>query len=402
MEQEQLVNRLQRQLSQLLTQQQAGEPTSPSTFSLPSSPVTRDLPLDAPSHLGPRPRVGSASAPYVYSPPLSSQSISFPPPANLSALLNLPTSELNGDADPSGDAGFDPNVASTLLRALQSENTNLRTKLADARSDADRQSRLSESYRSELVHLRRTAGLDIADLLSAVPEEQGVSDTGSQHPQMSSSIRIPGAARSPPVRSRSESRSLYSPASASFSPDTAFSGAASTSLSSASVSLAPSRSGTSAATTPSVSYTTPTVPASTPVHHALGLPSIEQDPESGISTPFGSSTSSSSLNASGTARFQHRPPAYRVPPPSLASSLGSTSGFPQQQPGAVSPYALSTSPIPEHAAEETLSVTGSQQGRKESLQRRLSNSRNGARVAETGVIPDRRSMQQKASRSSEQ
>ena len=95
---------------------------------------------------------------------------------------------------------------------------------------------------------------------------------------------------------------------------------------------------------------------------------------------------------------QHRPPAYKVPPPSLASSLGSASGFP----GAVSPYALSTSPIPEALAEggEGQSGTSSpevQGSRTESLERRLSSSRSGARVAETGVIPDRRGAMQKKS-----
>lgn len=394
------MNRLQRQLSQLLAQQQATESSSPSTFSLPSSPVTRDLPLDPQSHLGPRARVGSASAPYVYSPPLgSSQAMSFPPPANLSALLSQPSAETSA-ASAGGAEAFDPNIASTLLRALQSENTTLRTRLADAQSDADKQSRLSQSYRSELLHLRRSAGLDVADLLAGLPEE-GSTSTSLPSARASASIRIPGAAQSP-VRSRSESKSLYSPASASFSPDTAFSGAASTSLSSASVSLAPSRSGTSAATTPSVSYTTPTVPASTPVHPALGLPSMMEDTDSGVSTPFGSSTSSSSLNTSvapsrgGGGGFQHRPPAYKVPPPSLASSLGSTSGFPQ----AVSPYALSTSPIPEVAAEsETLSTISTEgvRGGREDLQRRLSNSRNGASVAETGFIPDRRGMRRTSS-----
>jgi hypothetical protein len=95
---------------------------------------------------------------------------------------------------------------------------------------------------------------------------------------------------------------------------------------------------------------------------------------------------------------QHRPPAYKVPPPSLASSLGSASGFP----GAASPYALSTSPIPEVLAEggEGQSGTSSpevQGSRTESLERRLSSSRSGARVAETGVIPDRRGAMQKKS-----
>lgn len=405
MEQEQLVNRLQRQLSQLLTQQQATEAAQPSTFSLPSSPVTRDLPLDAPSHLGHRARVGSASAPFVHSPPLGgtqSFSTSFPPPANLSALLH--------QSDSAGGAGGhdDPDLANTLLRVLQSENTDLKTRLADAQNDASRQSRISESYRSELLLLRRNAGLDVADLLPTSERRDG--DAGivaSTSGIASSSIRIPGAAQSPPIRSRSVSKSSYSPngggpASAPFSPESGFSAPGSTSLSSASLSLAPSRSTSSVATTPSGSYTTPTVPASTPVHlhhQQYAMSSLTSEADSGTSTPFGSSTSSSSFGASTgkPASGAYRAPAYKVPPPSLASSLGTSSGgFPQLHHQSVgSPYALSTSPIPENVAEcREDGRTGLREGSsQESLQRRLSSSRNGARVAETGLIPDRRGIQ---------
>jgi len=369
MEQEQLVNRLQRQLSQLLAsqnqQQQGLTPATASSStaptSLPSSPGVNELPLDALSNLG-----------HYSSSPI--------PRSDLTPLLST--------SDPSHPP---PTI---VLEALQTENNSLRNRLADA-------SKMSEMYRQELIDLRARAGIDIADLVnagnsslgnnyegysSAMGAGQGDSTSSANRSRRDrdnvgrpgggglpsnitngSSIRIPGVSNSPPLafrhsRSVSFSKSSYSPSpsitSALVSPSTPFSSA----------------SPATNTTTPSTSYSTPLAPNSTPISNFVSLPSSASSSLS--STPYGSVPSSGIGGSGGNS-------TYTVPPPSLASSLGGDSLLLSSHPPPhmLSAHSLSTSPV----GETTMIYPGN------SLQRRLSNSRHGARVAETGILKRRSS-----------
>ncbi|CAD6577585.1 MAG: hypothetical protein CYPHOPRED_000280 [Cyphobasidiales sp. Tagirdzhanova-0007] len=329
MEQELLVNRLQRQLSQLLTtQQQIAQPNT----SLPSSPTAQDLPLDPSSHIGINHRASTSSI------------ISAP---------NLAPS----NSDPAHPSAF------VILDALQIENNSLRNRLADAESTATHASRVNEVYRQELIELRGRAGLNIEDLNNPARSPLELYDSysagnssahlrRSSNPQGNSSaegIRIPGVpgvSQSPPPHSRSISKSSYSPSfSSALSPSTPYSVSPATVV-----------------TTPSTSYTMPHAPASTPTNYGgVSLPTSSLY-SSMSSTPYGSTTSSSSTGGPAVS--------YRVPPPSLASSVGKDSAL------ATSPYARSASPV---SGMDTPGSPGA-------LQKRLSSSRHGARIAETGVL----------------
>lgn len=351
MEQEALVNRLQRRLSELLSQQQFQQTlglSSSTSTSYPGSPVAQET------------------------------SLSPIPSANLAAYFSNP--------DPAN-----PSTA-TLLEALHTENTSLREQLAEAESTTQQVEKLNEMYRLELLQLREKAGLDVADIatppslpaprLREAGPRAGTIGT-SIGPSGSAAIRIPGATQSPPVHARSMSKSSYSPSiSSALSMGTPYSASPSTHV-----------------TTPSTSYTTPQAPASTPVNYTSSLPGTRN--LSNVSTPYGSmssSTSSVDTNSAFTA------PAYRVPPPSMASSLGaadtSTSalGF-GDLPSTGAPASariLASAPIQEgpesgisSRSESPSSIRRLDNYSPESLQRRLSNSRQGARVAETGFLKKR-------------
>ena len=336
MEQEQLVNRLQRQLSQLLTTQQQQQAVQPNSTSLPSSPTLQDLPLDVSSHLGLSHRVSDAS-------PI--------PGPNLAPLLS------QNPAHPS---------AAVILDALQSENNNLRSKLANAECSVSQTSKVNEVYRQELIELRARAGLDIADLMNTnFSSSQEIYDSyansSASHSRRGSNtrgnmsiggIRIPGVSNSPPSHSRNVSKSSYSPSiSSALSPSTLSSTSPATVV-----------------TTPSTSYTAPHAPTSTPTNYGASLPNSSFY-SSMSSTPYGST------NSSGSAGPLMN---YHVPPPSLASSVGQD--HPASLPARIaSPYGLSAGPF---AGMESSDRPGS-------LQRRLSSSKHGARVAETGILKKR-------------
>lgn len=349
MEQEALVNRLQRRLSELLSQQQfqqtLGLNSSTSSTSYPGSPIAQD----------------SAISPI--------------PAPNLAAYFS--------NSDPAN-----PSTA-TLLDALHSENTALREQLAEAEATAQQVEKINEMYRLELLQLREKAGLDIADIATPpalagpkVPEagpRAGVLGVSSGASAVGTgAIRIPGAPQSPPIRARSVSKSSYSPSiSSALSMGTPYSASPGTHV-----------------TTPSTSYTTPQAPASTPVNNLAGLPGGLSS--SSASTPYGSmssSTSSVDTNSAFTA------PAYRVPPPSMASSLGAGDASALDVPGTAVPYTarmLASTPIQEGPESGLSSRSASPQSLRridnyspESLQRRLSNSRQGGRVAETGFLKKR-------------
>jgi len=344
MEQEALVNRLQRRLSELLSQQQFQQTlglNSSTSTSYPGSPVAQD-----------------ASSPI--------------PNANFAAYFS--------NSDPAN-----PSTA-TLLDALHSENTLLREQLADAESTTQQVERINEMYRQELLQLRERAGLDIADI--AVPpvlSAPRVREAGPRAGNISArpetgAIGIPGMPQSPPVHARSISKSSYSPSiSSALSMGTPYSASPGTH-----------------ATTPSTSYTTPHAPASTPVNYSSALAG-SRNAISSASTPYGSiSSSTSSTDTSGPLTA----PTYRVPPPSMASSLGagdsSASGEPLGTAIPMTARMLASSPIPEISESGVSSRSESPQSLRtndnyspQSLQRRLSNSRQGARVAETGFLKKR-------------
>lgn len=348
MEQEGLVNRLQRQLSTLLSQQQQNN-SSVTAVSLPSSPFANDLPLDMASSLGAR-SAGAVSSPI--------------PTPNLQHLLS------------SNDPAHPPQAV--VIEALQSENVSLRSRLADAQNQANQAGKTSEMYRQELINLRTRAGLDISDLLYAtssgdVNSRQSSSNgyAGGSRSNIGAStagVRIPGISNSPPVHSRHPSHGNKYSYGASYSPST-------------SSALSPSYSASpmTHVTTPSTSYTTPQVPASTPVTIAASLASqynVASGSSTGASnTPYGSVTSSSSL-------------AYPSnPPPSLSSSYLSQDSLGPSHSASrgsdvTSPYGytLSNSPIVEVAEQDLDNL------RQNTLQRRLSSSKHGARVAETGNL----------------
>ncbi|KAK9899494.1 hypothetical protein P389DRAFT_207164 [Cystobasidium minutum MCA 4210] len=348
MEQEALVNRLQRRLSELLSQQQFQQ-----TLGLSSS----------------------TSASYPGSPTAPDTSVSPIPGPNIASYFSNP--------DP-----VNPSPA-TLLDALHSENTALREQLAEAESITQQVERINEMYRRELLQLREKAGLDTSDIAAppSLPAPK-VREAGPRAGVLGSSsglngagagaIRIPGVPQSPPGRTRSMSKSSYSPSiSSALSMGTPYSASPATHV-----------------TTPSTSYTTPQAPASTPVSNAAGL--VSGFSSSSASTPYGSmssSTSSVDTNSAFTA------PSYRVPPPSMASSLGAGEAVSSEAPGTAVPYTarmMASTPIQERPESSLSSRSASPQSLRrvdnyspESLQRRLSNSRQGARVAETGFLKKR-------------
>lgn len=347
MEQEALVNRLQRRLSELLSQQQSQQPLglgSSTSASYPGSPIGQDTSSPIPS-------------------------------ANLAAYFS--------NSDPAN-----PSTA-TLLDALHSENTLLREQLADAENTAQEVERINEMYRQELLQLRERAGLDIADIASPpVVSGPRLREAGpragvlglSAGSNGAGAIRIPGVAQSPPARTRSISKSSYSPSiSSALSMGTPYSASPGTH-----------------ATTPSTSYTTPQAPASTPVTFTSALPG-QRHTLSSASTPYGSLASSTSSTDTNSA-FSTQ--AYRVPPPSMASSLGATDSVAGSESVVVanpsSARMLAASPIQEtpesgvsSRSESPHSVRAVDNYSPQALQRRLSNSRQGARVAETGFLKKR-------------
>lgn len=346
MEQEALVNRLQRRLSELLSQQQLQQTlglSSSSSTSYPGSPMAQDPSSPIPS-------------------------------ANFAAYFS--------NSDPAN-----PSTA-TLLDALHTENTSLRSQLAEAESTTQQVEKINEMYRRELLQLRAKVGMDVADIAEpamlgsprmreagpragVLGASAGRSETGA--------IRIPGMPQSPPARDRSTSKSSYSPSiSSALSMGTPYSASSGTN-----------------ATTPSTSYTTPQAPASTPVNYTSALAG-SRNAFSGASTPYGSvSSTNSNTNATPAS-------TYRVPPPSMASSLGATeTNSVADQSGPAVPIAgrmLASSPIQERPESAVSSHSESSESLRthdnyshESRQKRLSNSRQGARVAETGVLRQRTS-----------
>lgn len=281
---------------------------------------------------------------------------------------------------------------SVVLEALQSENASLRDRLADAQSNADRAAMASERYRQELIVLRTKAGIDTSDLTHSNALESALSDLGlgsmsSRHrtgsgargtrsgAASSGAMRIPGVSHSPPVHSRSVSGSKYgqsySPSmSSGLSPSTPYS----------------STSPATHLTTPSTSYQTPMAPASTPTGAMMmhSLPS-SVDTTSVSNTPYGSVTSSASL-------------AYPTnPPPSISSSYVSQSsnrtGYSSMRgsdPSSPHASGVSGSPVNELSSGDMYPASSS-------ISRRLSATRHGARVAETGFLQRRNSSQNRGS-----
>lgn len=346
MEQEALVNRLQRRLSELLSQQQFQQTlglSSSTSTSYPGSPVAQE-----------------ASSPI--------------PNANFAPYFS--------NSDPAN-----PSTA-TLLDALHTENTSLREQLADAENTAQQVEKINEMYRRELLQLRERVGLDTADIAAPpVLSPPRVREAGPRAGVLGASagggetgaIRIPGAPHSPPVHVRSLSKSSYSPSiSSALSMGTPYSASPATH-----------------ATTPSTSYTTPQAPASTPVNYTSTLAG-SRNAMSSASTPYGSMLSSTSSVDTNSA---FPVPAYRVPPPSMASSLGAGDAVIAEPLGTAVPISarmLATSPIQETNESAVSSRSESPQSLRindnyspQSLQRRLSNSRQGARVAETGFLKKR-------------
>lgn len=370
------MNRLQRQLSQLMLQQQ--QQAAPST-SLPSSPIRRhsssrtissppsssyDLPLDPASSLG--------------DPHLPHRS---PPSQNTSPIAARTRSNTSDSS------------RAVLLEALQSENAHLRHRLADAETNMNRQNQLNELYRIQLLNLSersRTPGAGdqqrtwLPEWSLASPPGSGEEDevytdwtsgrrsrresgnTQSGGSSGSSSVvgrttstgavRIPGVAHSPPyvhpqqqqnqppaqhhrtasTGTRASSSYSTSPSIASaLSPSPSGSGSGSLSALSSSDStyqsypLSPAYTNT---TTPSTSYTTPQVPASTPVNNpgssylsqrqyrgAFGGP-IASTSQATILPPISGSGASTPLSSGGGTPSEAYG-RYQVPPNSQSSSV---------------------------------------------------------------------------------
>jgi hypothetical protein len=345
MEQEALVNRLQRRLSELLSQQQLHQALGHSSSSTSSNPAS-----PGPPTMSPIP--GPNFAPYF----------AHNDPSNPSPAI--------------------------LLDALQTENTSLRERLADVESTTQQIEQMNELYRLELIQLRERAGLDTADLISlpimetATRSRSGSSRAGGLGGPVGSAataaIRIPGAPYYPPSNVRSVSKSSYSPSTSSaLSMNTPYSASPATNV-----------------TTPSTSYTTPQAPASTPVGYSVSFSGTRNGAISGPSTPYGSVTSSTSSVDTNNGMAL---PAYRVPPPSMASSLGAGDAPTASLLGVGdSRRMMAASPIQETLESGSSSRSESPQSMRmrdnyspESLQRRLSASRQGARVAETGFLKKR-------------
>ncbi|MBW0512297.1 hypothetical protein O181_052012 [Austropuccinia psidii MF-1] len=223
-ESESLVLKLQRQLSLLMQQQQQSNQSGTATSGPPNPPTAPTSP-------------SGTMAP------------------NLNALINNPN-----PLNPS---------PSTLIEALKTENSNLRTRLVDTEREYIKTCRQNEVYRSELITLRQRLAMPIDDLIGAIPSGEDnhslslAARRRSGTSTNSNGIPIPGLSGAE-IRRRSHHVPSFSSSSiqlgSSLTPSTPMTP---NSLTGESANLISASLGTSL-TTPSTSYPGLPVPHSTP------------------------------------------------------------------------------------------------------------------------------------------
>ncbi|KAB5590298.1 hypothetical protein CTheo_6260 [Ceratobasidium theobromae] len=237
--------------------------------------------------------------------------------------------------------GREPPQAIMLIDAMRLENAQLRSRVADLERDFLRVSRLNEIYRQELLEHRRRLGLPYESLIglggsasqsvSSSPadtfSQRRIAPSGSSRGHVNSSVNgaTSGTTAVPIPRVQSQTR-IHSESISSIAPTSSDS----TPPSSPSYSLSPTAplAHSNFFPGPSSHLTTLTTPASVPPITPLAATPLSPPLASTSSgQPRGDHTRlAHALTELATANAQRAGLSYpSVPPPSLASSLGSGS-----------------------------------------------------------------------------